>query len=64
MDHVVVNSRRYWELMARAKYFVNNVNFADEVVKRKGQVHLQTHHGTPLKRMGIDQQKYPAAGKE
>ncbi|MFF3540287.1 CDP-glycerol glycerophosphotransferase family protein [Streptomyces platensis] len=63
MDHVVVNSRRYWELMARAKYFVNNVNFADGVVKRKGQVHLQTHHGTPLKRMGIDQQKYPAAGK-
>ncbi|MEU8680935.1 CDP-glycerol:glycerophosphate glycerophosphotransferase [Streptomyces sp. NPDC048611] len=63
MDHVVVNSQRYWELMARAKYFVNNVNFADEVVKRKGQVHLQTHHGTPLKRMGIDQQKYPAAVK-
>ncbi|MYT14904.1 CDP-glycerol glycerophosphotransferase [Streptomyces sp. SceaMP-e96] len=63
MDHVVVNSQRYWELMARAKYFVNNVNFADDVVKRKGQVHIQTHHGTPLKRMGIDQQKYPAAAK-
>ncbi|MFG2832216.1 CDP-glycerol glycerophosphotransferase family protein [Streptomyces sp. NPDC048434] len=63
MDHVVVNTQRYWEVMARAKYFVNNVNFADNVVKRKGQVHLQTHHGTPLKRMGIDQQKYPAAAK-
>ncbi|QIK09971.1 CDP-glycerol:glycerophosphate glycerophosphotransferase [Streptomyces sp. ID38640] len=63
MDHVVVNTQRYWELMARAKYFVNNVNFADDVVKRKGQVHIQTHHGTPLKRMGIDQQKYPAAAK-
>ncbi|GLW14760.1 glycosyl transferase [Streptomyces sp. NBRC 13847] len=63
MDHVVVNSPRYWEVMARATYFVNNVNFADGVVKRPGQIHLQTHHGTPLKRMGIDQQQYPAAAK-
>ncbi|WP_432003992.1 bifunctional glycosyltransferase/CDP-glycerol:glycerophosphate glycerophosphotransferase [Streptomyces sioyaensis] len=63
MDHVVVNSQRYWEVMARATYFVNNVNFADTVVKRPGQIHLQTHHGTPLKRMGIDQQQYPAAVK-
>ncbi|MEV6109453.1 bifunctional glycosyltransferase family 2 protein/CDP-glycerol:glycerophosphate glycerophosphotransferase [Streptomyces sp. NPDC051940] len=50
----------YWRAMARAKYFVNNVNFPDAVVKRRGQVHLQTHHGTPLKRMGIDQRHYPA----
>ncbi|MGW1977234.1 bifunctional glycosyltransferase/CDP-glycerol:glycerophosphate glycerophosphotransferase [Streptomyces sp. NPDC001889] len=63
MDHVVVNTPRYWEVMARAKYFVNNVNFADTVVKRPEQIHIQTHHGTPLKRMGIDQQKYPAAAK-
>lgn len=62
-DHVVVNTPRYWEVMARAKYFVNNVNFPDAIVKRPGQVHLQTHHGTPLKRMGIDQQRYPAAAK-
>ncbi|MER5490651.1 CDP-glycerol glycerophosphotransferase family protein [Streptomyces sp. NPDC002490] len=63
IDHVVPHSPRYWEVMARAKYFVNNVNFADHVVKRPGQVHVQTHHGTPLKRMGIDQQRYPAAAK-
>ncbi|MEW9509336.1 bifunctional glycosyltransferase/CDP-glycerol:glycerophosphate glycerophosphotransferase [Streptomyces bacillaris] len=63
LDVVVPNSRRYWEVMARAKYFVNNVNFSDAIVKRPGQVHLQTHHGTPLKRMGIDQQNYPASAK-
>lgn len=63
IDHVVVNTPRYWEVMARAKYLINNVNFAGEIVKRPEQVHLQTHHGTPLKRMGIDQQKYPAAAK-
>ncbi|MGW6540956.1 bifunctional glycosyltransferase/CDP-glycerol:glycerophosphate glycerophosphotransferase [Streptomyces sp. NPDC055051] len=53
----------YWKAMARAKYLVNNVNFPDSVVKRPGQVHLQTHHGTPLKRMGLDQQYYPAVAK-
>ncbi|MFC8565402.1 CDP-glycerol glycerophosphotransferase family protein [Streptomyces sp. NPDC057245] len=60
-DHVVPGTTRYWEVLARAKYLVNNVNFPDAVVKRPGTVHLQTHHGTPLKRMGLDQLPYPAA---
>ncbi|PPS91280.1 bifunctional glycosyltransferase/CDP-glycerol:glycerophosphate glycerophosphotransferase [Streptomyces sp. MH60] len=63
IDHVVRDSRRYWEVMARARYFVNNVDFPDHVVKRPGQLHLQTHHGTPLKRMGLDQRAYPAAAR-
>ncbi|WP_066940395.1 CDP-glycerol glycerophosphotransferase family protein, partial [Streptomyces sp. NBRC 110611] len=63
IDYVVVDSPRYWEVMARAKYLVNNVNFPDSVVKREGQIHLQTHHGTPLKSMGVDQKRYPAAAK-
>jgi CDP-glycerol glycerophosphotransferase len=62
-DYVVPGSRRYWSVLARAKYLVNNVNFADGVIKRRGQVHLQTHHGTPLKRMGIDQIPYPATSR-
>ncbi|MEV3855411.1 CDP-glycerol glycerophosphotransferase family protein [Streptomyces sp. NPDC050095] len=60
-DFVRVGSREYWSVMARATYFVNNVNFPDSVVKREGQVHVQTHHGTPLKSMGLDQHKYPAS---
>ncbi|NBM20945.1 bifunctional glycosyltransferase/CDP-glycerol:glycerophosphate glycerophosphotransferase [Streptomyces sp. GC420] len=63
IDHVVVSTRRYWQVMARAGYLVNNVNFPDGVVKRPGQVHVQTHHGTPLKKMGIDQRAYPAAAR-
>ncbi|MCR8943992.1 bifunctional glycosyltransferase family 2 protein/CDP-glycerol:glycerophosphate glycerophosphotransferase [Streptomyces sp. OUCMDZ-4982] len=63
VDHVVERSPRYWEVIARAKYFVNNANFTNEVIKRPGQIHLQTHHGTPLKQMGIDQQRFPAAAK-
>ncbi|MFH8977781.1 CDP-glycerol glycerophosphotransferase family protein [Streptomyces sp. NPDC017890] len=62
-DHVVPGTRRYWEVLARAKYLVNNVNFPDSVVKRPGTVHVQTHHGTPLKRMGLDQMPYPAAAR-
>ncbi|MFF8590520.1 CDP-glycerol glycerophosphotransferase family protein [Streptomyces sp. NPDC015220] len=61
VEVVRVGSKEYWSALARAKYLVNNVNFADNVVKREGQVHLQTHHGTPLKTMGLDQRKYPAS---
>ncbi|MFE9097686.1 CDP-glycerol glycerophosphotransferase family protein [Streptomyces sp. NPDC007264] len=61
VEHVRVGSREYWAALARAKYLVNNVNFADAVVKREGQIHLQTHHGTPLKTMGLDQRRYPAS---
>ena len=45
--------------MARAKYFVNNVNFPNEYVKRPGSVHVMTHHGTPLKYMGMDLRSNP-----
>ncbi|MFI6060345.1 CDP-glycerol glycerophosphotransferase family protein [Streptomyces sp. NPDC051286] len=61
VEVVVVGSRSYWAAVARAKYLVNNVNFADAVVKREGQIHLQTHHGTPLKIMGLDQMNFPAS---
>ncbi len=54
VEHVVEGSREYYRVMARATYFVNNVNFPNDIVKRRGQVHLQTHHGTPLKTMGLD----------
>ncbi|MFJ8104188.1 CDP-glycerol glycerophosphotransferase family protein [Streptomyces sp. NPDC096132] len=59
VDHAVIGSRRSWQVLARAKYLVNNANFAEGVVKRQGSVHVQTQHGTPLKRMGVDQSTYP-----
>jgi CDP-glycerol glycerophosphotransferase len=62
-DHVVPGTRRYWEVLATATYLVNNVNFPNAVVKRPDAVHVQTHHGTPLKRMGLDQMAYPAAAQ-
>ncbi|MFE3905481.1 CDP-glycerol glycerophosphotransferase family protein [Streptomyces sp. NPDC059153] len=53
----------YWRALARSRYLVNNVNFDRRLVKRHGQVLLQTHHGTPLKTMGLDLQDRPAAAR-
>lgn len=47
-------SLQYYYYLSVGKYFVNNVNFHDEYVKRKGQIEIQTMHGTPLKTLGLD----------
>ena len=54
VEHVVSGTPEYFDLIARAGYLVNNVNFPNHLVKREGSVHVMTHHGTPLKRMGLD----------
>jgi CDP-glycerol glycerophosphotransferase len=54
IESVVAGTEAYRDVLARATYFVNNVNFPDHVVKRPGQIHVMTHHGTPLKQMGMD----------
>jgi CDP-glycerol glycerophosphotransferase len=59
--YVVSGSRAYFRAIARAHYLVNNATFPPDVVKRPGAVHVQTHHGTPLKTMGLDQPKFPAS---
>ena len=58
---VVAGSRAYWELMARAEFLVTNASWTGDIVKRPDQTYIQTHHGTPLKKMGLDQRDYPAA---
>jgi CDP-glycerol glycerophosphotransferase len=59
VEYVVAGTEEYFRLLARATYFVNNVNFPNGWVKREGQIHVQTHHGIPLKRMGLDLQDSP-----
>jgi CDP-glycerol glycerophosphotransferase (TagB/SpsB family) len=49
----------YYRTLARAKFFINNVDYPDFVKKRRGTVFLQTQHGTPLKKMGLDLQDFP-----
>ncbi|WP_327729447.1 CDP-glycerol glycerophosphotransferase family protein [Streptomyces sp. NBC_00487] len=65
VEYAVIGSRRSWRVLARAKYLVHNADFdadfADAVVKRRGTVHLQTQHGTPLTTRGVRRSPYPVA---
>ncbi|MEU7052950.1 CDP-glycerol glycerophosphotransferase family protein, partial [Streptomyces eurythermus] len=61
VEHVIVGSRRYLEVTARAKFFVNDVNWPGTLAKRPGSVHIHTHQGTPLKYLGADLRDKPGA---
>ena len=51
---VARRSPEWYELMATARTFVNNAGAPYFFQKRADQVHLQTWHGIPLKRIGED----------
>ncbi|GGJ18581.1 bifunctional glycosyltransferase/CDP-glycerol:glycerophosphate glycerophosphotransferase [Streptomyces brasiliensis] len=61
VEHVLPDTPRCLEVMARATYFVNNVNWPGMLTKRPGSVHIQTHQGTPLKYKGADLVDKPGA---
>ncbi|MFF3416510.1 CDP-glycerol glycerophosphotransferase family protein [Streptomyces sp. NPDC002698] len=63
-DRLRPGTAGYWTALARSKYLVNNVGFDRRLVKRPGQIMIQTQHGTPLKRMGLDLQDRPAAARD
>lgn len=48
------NSDAYRRYLATAKYLVSNVSFGSWFVRRKGQLYLNTWHGTPFKTLGKD----------
>jgi CDP-glycerol glycerophosphotransferase len=47
-------SRAYHEALAQARYVISNDHFPDWFLRRPDQVCVQTWHGTPLKRLGLD----------
>lgn len=47
-------STDWFRVLGTAKYLVNNNDFPVFFRKREGQVYVQTWHGTPLKRVGLD----------
>jgi CDP-glycerol glycerophosphotransferase len=63
VEYVVARSPEYFDAIGRAKYLINNVNFPNHLVKREGSVHVQTHHGTPLKHMGLDLKNAESRGR-
>jgi CDP-glycerol glycerophosphotransferase len=60
-EHTIVVKRHsvgfYWYL-ARAKFWVNNHTFPHYITRRPGGRYVQTWHGTPLKRMFLDQEAW------
>ena len=51
---VTRNSAAYYEALATARYRISNSSNPVTVPVRKGQTYIQTWHGTPLKRLGLD----------
>ncbi|RSN48475.1 glycosyl transferase [Streptomyces sp. WAC 04229] len=51
----------YWTALARSRYLVHNSAFDSGLVRRRGQVLVQTQAGTPLAHAGLDLQERPAA---
>ena len=45
----------YYFHLATSKYFIVNANLPNFFINKKGMVHVQTKHGTPLKLMGVDE---------
>ncbi|MEU6368527.1 bifunctional glycosyltransferase family 2 protein/CDP-glycerol:glycerophosphate glycerophosphotransferase [Streptomyces sp. NPDC046931] len=58
------DSAAYWTALARSRYLVHNADFGPRLVKRPGQILVQTRQGTPLKRMGLDLRDRPAAARD
>jgi CDP-glycerol glycerophosphotransferase len=51
---VLIGTRAYFAALARSRYLVYNDHVPLPYRKRRGQRHVQTWHGTPLKRIGYD----------
>ncbi|NEB09119.1 CDP-glycerol glycerophosphotransferase family protein, partial [Streptomyces coelicoflavus] len=49
--------------LARSRYLVCDAAFGPDLVRRRGQVLVQTQAGTPLKHMGLDLQERPGAAR-
>lgn len=51
---VVRGSEEYFDVFAKAKYWIQNNRVPEYISPREDQVYVQCWHGTPLKRLGYD----------
>lgn len=51
---VLIGTAAYYAALGRSSYLVVNDHLPRPYRKRRGQRHVQTWHGTPLKRLGYD----------
>lgn len=53
-ETVLAGTRAHYEVLSTARYLVSNTGLQDWFVKRDDQTYIQTWHGSPLKRVGLD----------
>lgn len=51
---VKYNSKEFFEILSKAKYWVFNFKTPNYFIKKDDQVFIQCWHGTPLKKLGCD----------
>ncbi|MEZ3182893.1 bifunctional glycosyltransferase family 2 protein/CDP-glycerol:glycerophosphate glycerophosphotransferase [Streptomyces pimonensis] len=61
---LVPGTAAHWSALARSAYLVTDADVVPGLVKRKGQVLVQTRRGTPLGHMGLDLLERPAAARD
>lgn len=59
---VARGSEEYFNVFAKAKYWVQNNRVPEYITPRSDQVYVQCWHGTPLKRLGFDVPETTAGG--
>ena len=52
IELLIRHSKKYCEILASAKYLINNVTFPTYFIRKNEQIYLNTWHGTPLKGLG------------
>ncbi len=55
---------KYYFIMARAGVWVSDTRFQNYMIKRRKTLYIQTWHGTPLKKLGLDLTSLHMAGGE
>lgn len=63
VEFVERNTKRYYDLLASAKYVITNSTFQNFFSKREEQIYVNTWHGIPLKKMGFDLGKDPRSAQ-
>lgn len=48
------NSADYYKALAKSKYWISNFRMYEFLVRKPEQIYIQTWHGTPFKKIGLD----------
>lgn len=52
LNFLILSTKSYFKVLASAKYLINDNTFLPFLIKKEGQIYLNTWHGTPLKSLG------------